>query len=98
MVALGARAGTQAAHAAAALQASRSGGGGGVAVFVDTHLHIDELGNATEVVEQSVAAGVTRLIAVGVNLERSSNAVSMGHAYEEVWAGVGHHPLENSEP
>ena len=67
-------------------------------MFVDTHLHIDELGNATEVVEQSVAARVTRLIAVGVNLERSSNAVSLGHAYEEVWAGVGHHPLETSEP
>src|ERR1041385_145417 len=67
-------------------------------MFVDTHLHIEELGNATEVVEQSVAAGVTRLIAVGVDLERSSNAVSLGHAYEEVWAGVGHHPLEASEP
>ena len=49
-------------------------------------------------VEQSVAAGVTRLIAVGVNFERSSNAVSLGHAYEQVWAGVGHHPLEPSEP
>jgi TatD DNase family protein len=24
--------------------------------------------------------------------------VSLGHAYEEVWAGVGHHPLEPSEP
>jgi TatD DNase family protein len=67
-------------------------------MFVDTHLHIEELGNATEVVEQSVAAGVTRLIAVGVDLDRSSNAVSLGHAYEEVWAGVGHHPLEVSEP
>ena len=43
-------------------------------------------------------AGVTRLIAVGVDLDRSSNAVSLGHAYEEVWAGVGHHPLEASEP
>jgi len=50
------------------------------------------------VVQQAVAAGVTRLIAVGVNLDRSSNAVSLGHAYEEVWAGVGHHPLEPSEP
>lgn len=67
-------------------------------MFVDTHLHIEELGNATEVVEQSVAAGVNRLIAVGVDLDRSSNAVSLGHAYEEVWAGVGHHPLEASEP
>jgi TatD DNase family protein len=50
------------------------------------------------VVEQAVQAGVTRLIAVGVNLERSANAVSLGHAYEEVWAGVGHYPLEADEP
>ena len=48
--------------------------------------------------EQAVAAQVTRLIAVGVNLDRSANAVSLGHAYQEVWAGVGHHPLEPSEP
>lgn len=67
-------------------------------MFVDTHLHIEELGDATEVVQQAVAAGVTRMIAVGVNLERSGNAVSLGHAYEEVWAGVGHYPLEESEP
>jgi TatD DNase family protein len=50
------------------------------------------------VVEAAVAAGVSRLIAVGVNLERSENAVSLSHAYQEVWAGVGHHPLEISEP
>ena len=49
-------------------------------MFVDTHLHIEELGDATEVVQQAVAAGVTRLIAVGVNLGRSSNAVSLSHA------------------
>jgi len=67
-------------------------------VFVDTHLHLEELGDATELVQQANAAGVTRLIGVGVNLEQSANAVSLGHAYEEVWAGVGHHPLEVSEP
>jgi len=50
------------------------------------------------VVEQAVAAGVTRLIAVGVDLDRSATAVSLSHAYEEVWAGVGHHPLEIPEP
>lgn len=67
-------------------------------MFVDTHLHIEELGDATEVVQQAVSAGVTRLIAVGVDLDRSSNAISLCHAYEEVWAGVGHYPLEESEP
>jgi len=45
-----------------------------------------------------VAAGVTRLIAVGVDLERSGTATSLAHAYEEVWSGVGHHPLEAAEP
>jgi TatD DNase family protein len=49
-------------------------------------------------VQQAVAAGVTRLIAVGADFERSANAVSLSHAYEEVWAGVGHYPLEVSEP
>ena len=49
-------------------------------------------------VQQAVAAGVTRLIAVGVDLERSSNAVSLSHAYEELWAGVGHYPLQEAEP
>ncbi|HKB19133.1 MAG TPA: TatD family hydrolase [Candidatus Dormibacteraeota bacterium] len=48
--------------------------------------------------EQAVAAGVTRLIAVGVDLDRSATAVSLAHAYDEVWAGVGHHPLEPGEP
>ena len=45
-----------------------------------------------------MAAGVTRLICVGVNLEHSANAVSLAHAHEEVWAGVGHHPEEPSAP
>jgi TatD DNase family protein len=50
------------------------------------------------VVEQAVAAGVTSLIAMGVDLARSRTAVSLAHAYKEVWAGVGHHPLEETEP
>jgi TatD DNase family protein len=50
------------------------------------------------VVQNAVAAGVTRLVCVGVNLEHSANAVSLAHAHEEVWAGVGHHPEEPREP
>jgi TatD DNase family protein len=68
------------------------------ASLVDTHLHLEELGDSTEVVDQAVAAGVTSMIAVGVDLERSRNAVSLAHRHKEVWAGVGHHPLEPSEP
>ena len=48
-------------------------------------------------VEQAVAAGVTSMIAMGVDLERSRTAVSLAQAYKEVWAGVGHYPLEESD-
>jgi len=38
------------------------------------------------------------MIAMGTDLERSRNAVQLAHRHEEVWAGVGHYPLEESEP
>jgi TatD DNase family protein len=41
-------------------------------------------------------AGVTRMIAMGVDLARSRNAVALAHRYEPVWAGIGHYPLETS--
>jgi len=50
------------------------------------------------VVERAVTAGVTRMIAMGVDLERSRGAVSLANRFQEVWAGVGHYPLETSEP
>jgi TatD DNase family protein len=50
------------------------------------------------VVEQAAAAGVTSMIAMGVDLERSRGAVALAHRHREVWAGVGHHPLEESDP
>lgn len=45
-----------------------------------------------------MAAGVTSMIAMGTDLERSRNAVQLAHRHPEVWAGVGHYPLEESEP
>ncbi len=49
-------------------------------------------------VERAVSAGVTRLIAIGTDLERSRGAVSLANRFQEVWAGVGHYPLEVSAP
>ena len=49
-------------------------------------------------VETAVGAGVTRMIAMGTDLERSRGAVSLSNRFQEVWAGVGHYPLEVSAP
>jgi len=66
--------------------------------LIDTHLHLEELGDVTKVVEEAVDAGVTGLIAMGVDLERSHTALSFAHQHDEVWAAVGHFPLEPADP
>ncbi len=48
-------------------------------------------------VGEAAGAGVTRMVAVGVDLERSRRAIALAHRHEQVWAGVGHYPLEPSE-
>jgi TatD DNase family protein len=47
-------------------------------------------------VDEAVRAGVTRMVAVGVDLEHSRRAVALAHRHEQVWAAVGHYPLEPS--
>lgn len=44
-----------------------------------------------------MGAGVTRMIAVGVDLDRSRRAVALAHRHEQVWAAVGHYPLEPAQ-
>lgn len=44
-----------------------------------------------------MGAGVTRMIAVGVDLDRSRRAVALAHRHEHVWAAVGHYPLEPAQ-
>jgi TatD DNase family protein len=50
------------------------------------------------VVKQAVAAGVTRIIAVGVDLEHSRRALDLAQRHPEVFAGVGHYPTEAAAP
>ena len=49
-------------------------------------------------VEQAVSAGVTRMIAVGVDLDHSRRALELAHRHEEVFAGIGHYPTEFADP
>ena len=44
--------------------------------------------------EAAASAGVTRMITMGVDVERSKAAVSLAGRFPSVWAGVGHQPSE----
>ena len=47
-------------------------------------------------VSAALAAGVTRMVTMGVDAERNRQAIALAHGHNEVWAGVGHHPTEPS--
>jgi TatD DNase family protein len=49
-------------------------------------------------VAQAAEAGVSRMIAMGVNAEHNRRAVQMATSFPAVWAGVGHYPTEEPDP
>jgi TatD DNase family protein len=66
--------------------------------FVDTHLHLEELADPDAAVAEAAAAGVTRMIAMGTDLATSRHALAMATAHPEVFAGAGHHAMNEAEP
>ena len=49
-------------------------------------------------VSTAVEAGVTRMVTMGVDGARSRVAIALARNHRQVWAGVGHHPTEESPP
>jgi TatD DNase family protein len=63
--------------------------------FYDTHAHLDYPDFAAElplVIERAQAAGITRIISIGTDLESSARAVQLSEQFECVAAVVGWHP------
>ena len=66
-----------------------------MAEFYDTHAHLDYPDFADELpqlVERAAAAGITRLVSIGTDLESSAKAVTLAERFPGVFAVVGWHP------
>lgn len=66
-----------------------------MAEFYDTHAHLDYpdfAADLTQLIERAAAAGITRLISIGTDLESSARAVALAERFESVFAAVGWHP------
>ncbi len=64
-------------------------------MFFDTHAHLDIhplRDDETGVVARARAAGVSRLVTVGIDVESSARAIGIAHRHEGVYAAVGVHP------
>jgi TatD DNase family protein len=68
-----------------------------MAVFFDTHAHLDYPDFASElpeVIARARAAEVVRIISVGTTLESSRRAVEIADRFPEVFAAAGWHPSD----
>ena len=64
-------------------------------MWTDDHCHLPvDFGEATAVVEEARAAGVTRIITIGTTLADSRAAITLARQLDGVFATVGLHPHE----
>ena len=61
----------------------------------DSHCHLDDKAydqDFNNVIERAHSAGVTRLMAIGVNGKTSARAVKLAESHRGIYASVGVHP------
>jgi TatD DNase family protein len=71
-----------------------------MAIFYDTHAHLDYPDYAkdfTEVIARAQAAGITKIISIGTDLESSARAIKLAERFTGVYAAVGWHPSNAHE-
>jgi TatD DNase family protein len=67
--------------------------------LVDTHIHLEEVeGDLDATLAEAREAGVTDLIAMGVDAATSQQVADWSEAKPGVWAAVGHPPLNQTGP
>lgn len=64
-------------------------------VFYDTHAHLDFpdfAADLPQLVGRAAAAGITKIISIGTDLESSSRAIALAEKFPAIYAAVGWHP------
>ena len=67
--------------------------------FYDTHAHLDFpdfRDDLVAVLERAAAAGITRIITIGIDVDSSRRAVALAERHPELHAAVGWHPSHAS--
>jgi hydrolase, TatD family len=68
--------------------------------FYDTHAHLDYPDfqtDITQVIERAHAAGISRMISIGTNLESNRRAIALAERFDSVYAVAGWHPSDALE-
>ncbi len=68
--------------------------------FYDTHAHLDYpeyADDLPQVIERAQAAGISKIISIGTDLDSSARAIQLSEHFENIFAAVGWHPSNASE-
>lgn len=65
--------------------------------WFDNHCHVDDHRLPADWLDQARAIGVTGMITVGTNAERSESAIAVAAQHDDIWATVGLHPHDAIE-
>jgi len=71
-----------------------------MAVFFDTHAHLDYPEFApdfAQILERAQAAGISKVISIGTDLESSARAIKLAEGHDCIYAVVGWHPSHAPE-
>jgi len=66
-----------------------------MAIFYDTHAHLDYpdyANDLTEVIERAHTTGIAKIISIGTDLDSSRRAIQLAEQFPNVYAAVGWHP------
>ena len=62
--------------------------------MIDTHAHLTSLEDPDEAIDRAAAAGVTRILTVGTDVDDCRRALELAQRHEGVFAILGIHPHE----
>ena len=63
--------------------------------MIDSHTHLDRApAPEAELVSEARAAGLTRILTIGIDARSRRAALDAADAHDEVFAAIGHHPNE----
>jgi TatD DNase family protein len=64
-------------------------------MFIDGHVHLDEIDKIDEAISQAEAAGVVAIVGVGMTIDSNRTILSLAQKYPGyVYAAIGYHPWE----
>lgn len=69
-------------------------------MFIDCHVHLGSYSDTEigEILERGRAVGVGAVISAGTTLQSTRRAIDLTRLYPDLFAGVGIHPMDISEP